>query len=243
VDDDDIRRRLLEAERALHEAREALAVHARDEHARRSATVARISGGIAHELNNPLTVLQLRTDLLVEDPALPEPLRQQLGVLRESIGRIARTVRVLQNIGRPLGMPTRISVSSLLADAARGHGRIGLAPVPSSLDVRGDPVALGLAIEQLVAWVVEAGGGTVTAGATDGRVWVELRADQASVVDGLVDGPLDSPDSPDARFPGIGLTVAAGIAAAHGGTLATRRLPGRGGVVRLELPAVAGRES
>lgn len=229
---------------SLRDVTERTAMRNEVEAARRIAAVARVSGGIAHEINNPLTVLQLRTDLLLEERSLPEVLRRQLNVLRESIARIARTVRTLQRVGRPtlttsewVGVGDLLEAATLASRSWPGQPAITIEPPAETLGVRGDRMALALAVEQMVTHATEAGGGTarVSLAESTGRVRIELWVLHATFADGLVQDPGSTPD-PEGRFPGIGLTVAAGIARDHGGELSTGKDPVRGGFVRLELP-------
>lgn len=241
---DDAERRLRATTEALDEARTRLRECTEREATSRSAAVARLSGGIAHEINNPLTVLQLRIDLMAEDRAVPESVRHQLEVLRTAIARIARTIRTLQQVGRPVrSAPERVDVGDALIRAIRSapaRSLLTLEPLPGAIGVHGDPLALALALEQMVLWAGDAGGGSARVGVQDDRVWIELRVAHATVGDGEVFGPAAVADSPEGRFPGVALTVAAGMARDLGGELRTGHDPDHGSFVRLELPHAPG---
>jgi nitrogen fixation/metabolism regulation signal transduction histidine kinase/CheY-like chemotaxis protein len=230
----------------LRDISERLAMRAEVESARRLAAVARIAGGIAHEINNPLTVLQLRADLLLEEHHLPESLQQQVLVVRDSTSRIARTVRTLQRMGRAfVGTPEWTSLRDLVTAALEGAEppspvHVALDEATAALGVRGDSAALILALEQLVTFAAEAGEVHLTARQDGARVHVELLSSRATWLDAVVHDPSTTPEAIDSvrldgRFPGIGLTVAAVIARDHGGEIRTFRME-RGGRVLLDLP-------
>ena len=69
-------------------------------HARRLASLGHLAAGVAHEINNPLSVMQLGVELLLEDPLRPD-MSAQLNTIHQHSLRIARIVQNLQSFGHP----------------------------------------------------------------------------------------------------------------------------------------------
>jgi hypothetical protein len=231
---------------ALRDVSERAALRDEVEAGRRMTAVSRLAGAVAHEINNPLTVLQLRSDLLLEELSLPAGLRDQVAVLRDSAARIAQTLRMLQRMGRPVGSLEWIAVADLVEHAVAatrgwaGAGRVVVEPLPA-VGVNGDPDALGLALELLVTLACDPGGGRIRVAAERGTARIEIATEHARWNAGPILDPTTTPSPPD-RLPGLGLSVAATIAREHGGDLAATVAPPRGGALSLRLPLSAPRQ-
>jgi signal transduction histidine kinase len=71
--------------------------------ASRLAAISRISGGVAHEIKNPLNAISLRLDLLRERlGAPPEELAPEIDILSKEVRRLDRVVKTFLDFTRPV---------------------------------------------------------------------------------------------------------------------------------------------
>lgn len=59
-----------------------------------------LSAGIAHEINNPLTIMSTYIQMMLKKKDLPDDIREEIGIINEEIGRISEKVRELQSFTR-----------------------------------------------------------------------------------------------------------------------------------------------
>ncbi|MBH0236920.1 hybrid sensor histidine kinase/response regulator [Methylobrevis albus] len=211
--------------------------------------------GIAHELNNPLSVVVGRAIMLEED-ARDAGQRDQLRRLREAAERCARIAQTFLKMARQTPAVRRTvrideiirSAGDLVAYAARSGGvglELDLYPGLPELDA--DPDQLVQVLVNLMVNAVQALEGST------GPRRVEVRARTDVTAQRLVVEVADTgPGIPATAMPrifepffttkavgagtGVGLAVSLGMAQAHGGTLVAENRPGGGALFRLTLP-------
>jgi two-component system NtrC family sensor kinase len=220
-------------------------------HTRRMASVGRLAGGIAHEINNPLAVIQGRVEMLRAVPDMQvETRNRHLDILEEHCRRVSRIVRNLHTFARPHNPDPRWLDLHEVVESARGNlGRrlervkfvVDLTP---ELRVFADPEQIELVLVNLLS--------NATDSSPSGR---EVRVSARGMPDGGVefrvqdDGPGLSEDiMSDLRAPyaagsamveagrGLGMSISWGIVQDHGGWLTAENLLPRGTSVIFQLP-------
>ncbi|MCW8086523.1 PAS domain-containing sensor histidine kinase [Sabulicella glaciei] len=226
----------------------------------RADSMAAMSVGLAHELNQPLTAASnyLRAARRLADGNAPDPARLQMA--REAMGEAADQViragaiiqRLRDFIGRGETERRRVDMSGMalesvtLARAARGPGS---APVPVVMDgrnhtVMGDPVQLQQVTVNLLRNALEA-----TEGEPEPRVILRLSRAEGEVRLEVEDnGPGISPEVMERLFEpfqstkadgmGIGLSICRAIVEAHHGRLEALPADGGGTIMRVSLAEV-----
>lgn len=218
------------------------------ERSRRLAAVGHLAAGVAHEINNPLTVMQLRIDLLREQSDDAD-LRGQLRVVRDHIQRVARIVQNLQTFARPKPTETVALRVVELINAARDlaavplEGILVVLDVPENLHVLGDPGSLEQVFVNLLVNAADAMSGTgrvtVDALSAGDRVQINVRDQGPGIPAELFDElfvPFTS--SKQHRGTGLGLAIAWSLVNEHDGSITASNLPRGGACFTVVLPAV-----
>lgn len=86
-------------QRALAEAEQDLV------QAERVAAVGELNVTLHHEINNPLMAAMAETELLLSDPATPDPSREGLRTVQAALERIAETLRKSAEVHRTVSVP------------------------------------------------------------------------------------------------------------------------------------------
>ena len=249
-----LERRVEERSRELQSAREQLVL------SDRLASLGRLAASVAHEVNNPISaVLNLSTFLqriLTEQGVPPERLpafRRHLQQISDETARAGRIVTDLLAFARRAApQRTRTDLAALVRktlDIVR-H-RVTLARVdlltdlaPDLPPVPCDPSQIEQILLNLVINAVEAlkdGGRVVVRArseAAQDRVALEVE-DDGPGIPGSVIGHVFDPfftTKTEGKGVGLGLSVAYGLAEAHGGSLAVASEPGKRTVFTLRLP-------
>jgi PAS domain S-box-containing protein len=212
-------------------------------------------GGVAHEINNPLTGISALAQLLLEEP-LTEEHADSVRLIKREVDRAKTVVQDLQLFARASeGTAVDLSINELVEETLRLRSyRLRQAGVeivllldPSAPRLRGDAPRLK---QMLLHFVVNAEDAmksttrrrlTVRTGRHGDRVRVTI-ADTGTGMSAEVRRRAFEPffsTKPSGQGTGLGLSIAFGIVQAHGGRLVLESTPDAGTSVEL-LFAVAG---
>lgn len=218
------------------------------------AAVGRLAAGVAHEVRNPLTGIKLLVEGALR-PANPAPLTaEDLGLIRQEIVRLERTVQGLLDFARTPPLERRPhDLRELVAEAAGlTRARAERKPVAVRVEQPDAPVPVSADRDQMLSLLTNllfnavdatpAGGAVaVTVGAGPGGAPTVTVADSGPGIAPGVMGALFTPfATTKPTGTGLGLTVALRIARDHGGTLTADNRPGGGAAFTLTLPTREG---
>ncbi|HET7825527.1 MAG TPA: ATP-binding protein [Anaeromyxobacter sp.] len=228
------------------------------EHAERLAGIGRLVAGVVHELNNPLTAVNMYSDALLEKLAATGHDAVDLEKLRgikEAGQRIQRLARDLVAYARPAGARTEpVELAGVLDEAARlAKPTLKAAAAVLERELREVPLIEGsrpALVQVFVNLVTNAAralrpGGRVKlrlAPAGDGEVRIDVEDDGVGM-DAEVERRAFEPfftTRPSAGI-GLGLPIVRGIVDRHGGRVELETAPGKGTRVTVTLPVKRGR--
>jgi signal transduction histidine kinase len=224
------------------------------ERVERFAGLGRLAAGVVHELNNPLTVVTMYTEMMLDDARLGGPLAaeaEKLRAISDAAQRIQRFMRDLTSYARP-GSDRREPVN--LAEVAEKAERLCKPALKEadatvvndfrpSAPVAGHKASLEQVVVNLVTNAAEAiqGGGTITVAVAEeaGEVILEVRDTGAGMSPEVAAQCMEPffTTQPGGKGTGLGLPIAAGIVQRHGGRITLRTEPGKGSVFTVRLPA------
>jgi signal transduction histidine kinase len=224
-------------------------LHASLEHERRFVADA------SHELRTPLALLRTELDLALRRPRTHAELEAALRSAAEETERLTRLAEDLLLIARGDGgtLPLRreqVRVDGVLETvAARFASRaaaVGASVVvtPTDETIEADPEKIEQALGNLVDNALTHGARSVVVSAerTDRRVELHVTDDGAGFPDGFLARAFDrfsrADDARGAGGAGLGLSIVALIAAAHGGDAAVANRDDGGADVWISVPAL-----
>ena len=214
----------------------------------KQAAIERLASGLAHDLNNMLSVVLGTCDLTLRSPDV-EPLRPQVEQIRAAGERARGLVRQLETLsGHPTLAPKVLDLCSYLRNAEPKLQR-ALGSMPLEVRVASEPLLVDIdpshfetVLLNLVTNAREAmpHGGLVTieaAKTADGGARLEV-SDLGSGIDPEIIGLVLDPffTTKPHRPAGLGLSAAASIVRGSGGDLEIRSQVGRGTRITIDLP-------
>jgi len=225
-------------------------------HAEKMATVGNLVSGVAHEVNNPLTAILGFTDLLLENPEVPDAAKSDLQVVLQEAQRTKVIVQNLLSFARQAPAQRQsVQVTSVLRHTLKlrsydfsSHGvEVDERFDPRLPEIVGDPHQL----QQVFLNILNNAYDAVREAGRPGRIHIEtaLRGDYVEVT--IRDNGIGI-SQPDMIFDpffttkevgkgtGLGLSICYGIVREHGGEILCENnadAPGCTFVVRLPLAA------
>jgi signal transduction histidine kinase len=230
--------------------------------------LAEFAAGAGHEINNPLTVISGRAQLLLREETDPER-QHALALISAQAMRVYEMIADMMLFARPprpevqsveLLKLVDAVVTDLLPGAERQGTAIGRIGDPGAIVIEADPVQINVALRAICQNALEALG-------SGGHVWIDVErgADVAEGQEGTPvpwvkihvrdDGPGIKPEEHRHLFDpfysarqagrglGLGLSKAWRIVTNHGGRIEVASEPGHGATFAVVLPALQRRTS
>lgn len=207
--------------------------------------------GVAHELNNPLTVLIGTADLI--EAGAPEPVKEHVRLMREAINSALYVVRGLLTFGRQMPLEkTRVDLEGLTENVlALTFGELHVAEVrvrkdiePGLPSVWGDAHQLQQVLVNLITNAKQAMAEVqgerrlciAVHRADAGRVRIQVEDTGPGIPADTISQVFDPFVTTKSDGTGLGLSISYGIIREHGGTLTVESPVGRGATFTVELP-------
>lgn len=219
---------------------------------RRLAAINRLTGGVAHEIKNPLNSIAIRLELLRNHLHDSPQAEEEINIIAQEITRLDRVVRTFLDFTRPVDLAlaqldlaalTQEILTLLEPEASRTRVNLLFTPPPQPLRIRGDADLLKQAILNVCRNALDAM-------PDGGQLRVHLLRDGAQAVLTVADsGPGIPPEHREKIFQlyystkpkgsGIGLAMTFRAVQLHGGSIDVESAPGQGATFRLLLPIAA----
>src|SRR5579859_540469 len=219
----------------------------------RLAAMGAMIGGVAHELNNPLTSI-LGVSELLQDTETNETTRKQLAMLQQQARRAAEIVQNLTYFSRPpVAGKSRISLVEVVDRTLNLHAYslrknnitvdfLKEAGVPYAL---GDPhqlmqVFLNLVLnaEHAIREVRDKGTLRIRLGSGEGSVWVSFHDDGPGIPKEILSNIFDPfyTTKRPGRGTGLGLSICKSVLKEHNGSVEAANAADGGAVFTVTLP-------
>jgi signal transduction histidine kinase len=207
--------------------------------------------GVAHELNNPLTVLLGTADMIEAEAS--ESIQRHVRLMREALDSARHVVRGLLTFGRQMPLQkTRVDLAELTERAlALTFGELHVAEVSIRKEIAAglplvwaDANQLQQVLVNLVTNAKQAmadveGERRLTISATRAgadRVRIRVTDTGPGIPADTLGRVFDPFVTTKSDGTGLGLSISYGIVREHGGTLSVDSTPGRGATFTIELP-------
>ncbi len=220
------------------------------------SAIGELSAGMAHEINQPLTVIKGLAQSLLRSKGKEDVDHEKLALIYDAVRRMEALVTHLRVFTRKDdGKSKEVDLNRVVTNAFLLIGKaladesvdvvMNLGPVPplSGSEGRLEQVVINLAANARDA--MSPGGGTLTITTAlvrrDGACLAELTAadtgrGMTEDVASRIFDPFFTTKEPG-KGTGLGLTITSGIIKEHGGSISVDSAPGKGTTVRVLIPA------
>jgi len=217
---------------------DAVLLQAKLAHSERMAAIGRLVSGVAHEVNNPLAAILGFTDLLLENPAMPENAREDLQIILHETQRTKDIVQDLLSFARQRPVQRElVHLNNVLRQTIKlrsydfaSHG----VEVIEDFDENLSP-ALGDAqqLQQVFLNILNNAYDAVQDAGQRGRIAIHTGRNDQNIEVAITDNGTGVPDTERifdpfyttkqaAKGTGLGLSICYGIVRAHGGEILCR---------------------
>jgi two-component system, NtrC family, sensor kinase len=215
------------------------------------ASIGRLSAGVAHEINNPLTTILTSAMLVQEDLAPDDPAFEELGLIAKEALRCRKIVASLLDFARQTQPQKKLHLlnhivaeSVLLTQKQAAFKDIGVDTLldPSISEQMLDKGQLQQALINLILNAVEATpeGGRIMVRTLSWRKRKTVRIEIEDTGSGIHKDHLNKIFEPffttKELGTGLGLSITHGIIEQHGGTIDVSSTPGKGTRFMIHLP-------
>lgn len=237
---------------------DAVLLQAKLAHAEKMATIGRLVSGVAHEVNNPLAAILGFTDLLLEDPQVPESAREELQIILRETQRTKEIVQGLLSFARQRPAQREpMQINSILRQTIRlrsydfsSHGVEVAEEFNENLQMAmGDPQQL----QQVFLNILNNAYDAIQESGNHGKIRISTRQTMGFIEVAFIDNGtgVSEPDrifdpffttKPAGKGTGLGLSICYGIVRAHGGEILCWNNEGLSGstfVVRIPVASEA----
>jgi PAS domain S-box-containing protein len=222
----------------------------------RLAAMGAMIGGVAHELNNPLTSI-LGVSELLQDSQTTDAARKQIGILQQQARRAAEIVHNLTYFSRPPSTGrTPVNLGEVVERTLNLHAyslrknsiTVDFLREPGLPYVEGDPhqlmqVFLNLILnaEQAIREARDRGTLRIRLGNTGESVWASFQDDGPGIPGDTLASIFDPfyTTKRPGRGTGLGLSICKSVMKEHNGTIEAANAPGGGAVFTVTLRAAA----
>ena len=204
-------------------------------HSEKMATIGRLVSGVAHEVNNPLAAILGFTDLLLENPAVPESAREDLKIILQETQRTKEIVQDLLSFARQ--KPTQrepVQVNTILRQTIKlrsyDFSSHGVDVVEEFDEGIGPTLGDSQQLQQVFLNILNNAYDAIQESGNHGRIRIRTRRTQDSIEVAFIDNGTGVAE-PDRIFDpffttkqagkgtGLGLSICYGIVRAHGGEI------------------------
>jgi signal transduction histidine kinase len=215
------------------------------------AAVGELAAKIVHEVNNPLAVIKTSLAIVSKRLSNGDRNKENLIVIEEEIGRIARIMRQLLDFSRPSSDIALLQVNEVIQQLMKFvEGELAARQIESRLELADDLPAIRMSLDQLKQVLLNLiknaqdampQGGTLLCKTTSQAGGLSISvADTGSGIPAEYLRRVFEPFFTTKKHGGgmgLGLSVSANIVKSSGGTIEVDSAPGKGTVFRVCFPA------
>jgi signal transduction histidine kinase len=219
--------------------------------ATRLAAISRLTGGVAHEIKNPLNAIALRLELLRARLGQPDQeLSGEIDILSKEVLRLDRVVKTFLDFSRPLdvhlqdidlGVLAREVIEFVTPQARLAKIEVDFSAPSEPALIRGDSDLLKQAVLNLVTNAIDAMGRggrlQVRVDKSDDKLTLEVSDTGSGIPPELRDKVFQLYFTTKPSGSGIGLAMTYRAVQLHNGTISFKSEAGSGTTFRLEFPA------